>query len=165
MRCTKVAVRPLPDDKFTCRDIGDRSRSPPHFGHRQMTLPRKGRTAITVDGELYHYRVRLNESGRGVIQHGSGRGPCLFILFPWPAAIMLPSHVADTIRFAIGNGWIHGDSTCNQWIAFRTDDHGCSNLRRLSIDDPLVVAYNSFEPYPKRKYIKASKKSGEQMKD
>ena len=28
MRCTEVAVRPFPDGKFTCRDIGDRGRSP-----------------------------------------------------------------------------------------------------------------------------------------
>lgn len=109
-----------------------------------MTMPSKGRSSITVDGDVYHYRIRLNESDRGVIQHGSGQGACVFVLFPSPVLIMRPKHVADAIRHAIDNGWKRAHSGDDVWLSFETDNEDNAILTVLSTDDKIVRDWNAF---------------------
>ncbi|CAN0285937.1 unnamed protein product [Ectocarpus sp. 4 AP-2014] len=105
-----------------------------------MALPKKRRRTTTVDGTTYHYCIRLNESGRGVIQHGNGNGACLFI---FPHAIMQPKHVADAIRFGIERGWKPGVSGDDVWLAFDSDADNNSLLEFIPSDDFRVITYNT----------------------
>jgi len=71
-----------------------------------MTLPKKGRRNITVDGLQYHwgfdpFRLFGNDSFI-CVQDATGHGPLLKI--QW-VGIALPSHIESAIRFALGHGW------------------------------------------------------------
>lgn len=81
-----------------------------------MTLPKKGRRSIHVDGDDFHWVVQFDRSGHVIIQHASGRGSCVVIE---PLDIMQPSHVAAALRFAIASGWSPGDSGANVWLGFQ----------------------------------------------
>jgi hypothetical protein len=83
-----------------------------------MTLPRKGRRSITVDGDVYHWVVRFERSGHVVIQHSTGQGPCLIVE---PLDVMEPRHIADAVRFAIGKGWMPQGPQPNFWMGFNND--------------------------------------------
>ncbi len=71
-----------------------------------MTLPRKNRRTIVVDGHTYHWQFdpfRLWGNDSFVcVQDGTGRGPLLKM--QW-VGIALPNHIEAAIRFAHANGW------------------------------------------------------------
>jgi hypothetical protein len=110
-----------------------------------MTLPKKERRTIEVDGVTYHYRIRLHKSERAVIQHSVGQGACLFV---FPHSIMRPKHVADTIRFAIKRGWKPGKTGEDFWFAFDSNDDGETLLESIPNDDFRVATYNTMGEMP-----------------
>ena len=71
-----------------------------------MTLPKKNRRNIVVDGHKYHWQFdpfRLWGNDSFVcVQDASGRGPLLKM--QW-VGIALPKHVESAIQFAQKNGW------------------------------------------------------------
>lgn len=73
-----------------------------------MTLPKKNRRDIVVDGHTYHWQFdpfRLCGNDSFVcVQDASGRGPLLKM--QW-VGIALPNHIEAAIRFAHANGWRH----------------------------------------------------------
>ncbi len=69
-----------------------------------MTLPKKSRKVIVVDGVTFHWtRGKIPENMWVTVQHGSGHGSLLRIdLYGVP----LPNDIADGIRFALRSGWV-----------------------------------------------------------
>ena len=110
-----------------------------------MTIPKKGRSDITVDGTHYHFKIAFNRSERVVIQHASGHGACLFV---FPHAIMKPSHVADAIRFGLSRGWPPGKTSEDHWIAFDLDVHEKAVFEFIPTDDFRVVTYATHGELP-----------------
>lgn len=78
-----------------------------------MTLPKKNRRNIVVDGHRYHwqfdpFRLWGNDS-YVCVQDASGHGPLLKM--QW-VGIALPKHIEAAIRFALESGWApDGDSS------------------------------------------------------
>jgi hypothetical protein len=110
-----------------------------------MTIPKKGRRRIIVDGAEYYYSTAFERSGRIVIQHGSGRGACLFI---FPHSIMKPSHVAEAIRFGLFKGWTPSISPDDCWLAFDVDVNGESLLEFIPNNDFRVVTFPTLGQLP-----------------
>lgn len=111
-----------------------------------MTLPKKKRRHIEVDGVTYHYLVRFEKSERAVIQLDSGRGACLFV---FPHSIMQPKHVADSIRFGIQMGWNPELAGNDVWLAFDCGSDNESLLEYIPKDDFRVVTYHTHGELPK----------------
>jgi len=105
-----------------------------------MTLPRRDRRSITVDGVKYHYKIDMERSERAVIQNATGTGAFVFV---FPFGIMKPSHVADAIRFATSCGRTPtpGGDAC--WLAFDADAEDRSHFEHIPGDDFRVVSYAS----------------------
>lgn len=110
-----------------------------------MTISKKGRRCIIVDGAEYHYTTDFERSERVVIQHGCGRGACLFI---FPHSIMKPSHVADAIRFGLLKGWTPSISADDCWLAFDVDGNGGTLLEFIPKGDFRVVTYPTLGKLP-----------------
>lgn len=81
-----------------------------------MTMPKKSRRSICVDGESFHWVERVMQFGHLTIQHASGAGSCLIVL---PLDIMLPAEMADGIRYAKRSGWQPRTPDANVWIGFQ----------------------------------------------
>jgi hypothetical protein len=105
-----------------------------------MTLPRKGRRSITVDGRAYHYQIAIERSERVVVQSADGKGAFLFVL---PFALVKPSHVANAIRFAFSRGWTPTQNGEACWLAFDVDAENCSHFEHILGDDFRVVTYST----------------------
>lgn len=105
-----------------------------------MTLPRKHRRSIEVDGTRYHYCIRFSRSERAVIQHANGEGACLFV---FPHTTMKPKQIADAIRFGIDRGWNPGQPGSNVWVAFDLSSAGETMLEFIPDNDFRVVTYNT----------------------
>ena len=60
-----------------------------------MTLPKKNRRKIVVEGDTYYYVVRFDRSERAVIQLANSAGALLFVL---PFAILKPKHIVGIIK-------------------------------------------------------------------
>ena len=110
-----------------------------------MTLPKKERRTIEVDGVTYHYRIRLHKSERAVIQQSNGQGACLFV---FPHSTMRPKHVADTIRYAIQRGWKPGTTGSDFWFAFDSNQDDETLLEYIPNDDFRVATYNTMGELP-----------------
>src|SRR5262245_42601109 len=110
-----------------------------------MTLPRRDRRSITVDGVKYHYKIDMERTGRAVIQNADSTGAFLFV---YPFTIMKPSHVADAIRFAGSCGWTPTRKGDACWLAFDADTEGWSCFEHIPNDDFRVVSYPSKDSVP-----------------
>ena len=88
-----------------------------------MTLPKKNRRDIVVDGHDYHWQFnpfRLWGNDSFVcVQDASGRGALLKM--QW-LGIALPKHIELAIRFALSNGWNPGGTNIVEIGANSIDD-------------------------------------------
>lgn len=105
-----------------------------------MSIPKRGRRSITVDGAKYHYMVHFERSERAVIQNAHACGAFLFV---FPFAIMKPSHVADAIRYAISCGWVSSRKGEEYWLAFGVDADGGSHFEHIPNQDFRATSYRS----------------------
>lgn len=103
-----------------------------------MTLPKRGRRSIDVDGTVYHYVVAYHRSERAVIRRADNSGKSLFV---FPFAILKPSNVADAIREARKHDWESRENTSDCWLVFDSDEEGNSHFEFLPLDDYRVVTY------------------------
>lgn len=84
-----------------------------------MTVPKKKRCEIEVDGNAYYW-TRASKSGRTengwcTVQSGDGRGSLLRIdLYGIPT----PVDIAEGIRFAIIHGWCPSQSGASFHLGF-----------------------------------------------
>lgn len=70
-----------------------------------MTLPKKGRRKICVDGAEYHWIVGTrfeHRRGTATVQLATGIGARLIVD---TNGNLLPSHIENAIRFALANDW------------------------------------------------------------
>ena len=71
-----------------------------------MTLPKKNRRNIVVDGHAYHWKFdpfRLWGNDSFIcVQDATGHGPLLRM--QW-VGIALPNHIESAIRYSLSNGW------------------------------------------------------------
>jgi hypothetical protein len=105
-----------------------------------MTIPRKLRRTIKVDGVNFHYSTSfaIERSERMVIQVADGAKTSLFI---FPFAILKPSHIANAIRFAMARGWAPTQRSENVWLAFDVNAAGESQFELIPNNDFRVVTY------------------------
>lgn len=133
MRCTRSRTCPcFLNPMTTCSDSVILDVIPLE---RSLTLPKKNRRDIVVDGHSYHWQfhpLRLQGKDSFIcVQDASGRGPLLKI--QW-LGIALPNHVETAIRYAIKNGWVSsgtgiieiGANTVDEPITFRIKPDGAS---------------------------------------
>ena len=104
-----------------------------------MTIPKKGRRSINVDGMIYYYKISFERSGRIIIQDADCRGGCLFV---FPHTIMKPVHISDAIRFALSTGWLNDGAGDDCWLAFDTDVESRTLLEFIPNDDFRVATYS-----------------------
>jgi hypothetical protein len=118
-----------------------------------MTLPKRNRRNIVVDGHAYHWQFdpfRLWGNDSFVcVQDATGRGPLLKM--QW-VGIALPKHIEAAIRFATLNGWrrdgannceIGADSNCDP-ATFRMKPKGAS---RYWFYDDYYGVYSPRNPH------------------
>jgi hypothetical protein len=118
-----------------------------------MTLPKKNRRNIVVDGHAYHWQFdpfRLWGNDSFVcVQDATGRGPLLKM--QW-VGIALPKHIEAAIRFAKLNGWrpdganiceIGADSNFDP-VTFRMKPNGAS---RYWFYDDYYGVYSPRNPH------------------
>ncbi len=103
-----------------------------------MTLPKKNRRDLSVDGVDFHWTIGSRDDhrrGTATVQHASGTGAKLIID---PLGAVRPDDVAGAIRFAVSHGWNPTDAGPNFWIGF--DDSRASA-------DRFVLRKESDEPF------------------
>jgi hypothetical protein len=83
-----------------------------------MTIPKKKRRTINVDGVDYHWVIGKrsdHRQPRATVQPSSGLGAKLFID---PIGVLEPSDIATAIRFAFAHGWNPGSSRLDIYLGF-----------------------------------------------
>ena len=132
-----------------------------------MTLPKKNRRNIVVDGHEYHwqfnpFRLWGNDSFI-CVQDASGRGPLLKM--QW-VGIALPNHIESAIRFAQAKGWqpegatileIGADSN-SEPVKFRLKPDGAA---RYWFYDDYYAEYSPRNPNNPNKLRMAMESDGE----
>ena len=101
-----------------------------------MTIPKRNRRSISVDGIDYHWTIGTKDEhrrGTATVQHASGSGAKLIID---PIGTLLPGDVECAIRLAIKSGWRPQESGSAFWIGFSDELTGDSRFVLRNASDP-----------------------------
>jgi hypothetical protein len=91
-----------------------------------MTLPRKGKRRITVEGDVYVWYLskRFEHHNRWMVIQKDGVGGQLLCVDPYHHDLPIgPKGISHAIEFALTHGWVPDDKNKPMRLKYNGDDY------------------------------------------